>query len=283
MAEVVAGLGVSHAPSIAHVYDRGKTDEPAWQPLFTALDHAGQWLLELDLDALICIYNDHIDQYFLDAWPTFAIGTGERFPIADEGWTPRPFPPVPGHPALAEHLAASLMGAGVDVTVAREQVVDHGILSPLPLIDRNWAIPIVPLAVNVVWHPLPSPARCWQLGEAIGAAVASFGGAARIAVVGTGGLSHQLTGPNFGEVKPDWDREFLRLIDEDPEQLTKYSMTDFATRGGDHSIEVVQWMAMRAALPRNYRAAFTYYYPYQIMGYAVAGFCPPAVSGAGTT
>lgn len=274
MAEIVAGLGCSHAPSIAHVYDGRKTGEPEWKPLFDAFDHAEEWLLSLDLDAMICIYNDHIDQYFLDSWPQFAIGTGESFAIADEGWSPRPFPPVPGHPRLAQHLATELVAGGVDVAVAYEQVVDHGILSPLPVIDHDWAVPIVPIAVNVIWDPRPSPARCWEVGKALGAAIASFDSDARVAVIGTGGLSHQLTGPNFGVIRPDWDREFLRLIEEEPEKLTSYSLDDFAARGGEHSVEIVQWMAMRAALPEQTRVKFAYYYPYQIMGYGVVGFVP---------
>lgn len=274
MAEVVAGLACSHAPSIAHVYDGRKTDEPQWKPLFDAFDEAEQWLLSLDLDALVCIYNDHIDQHTLDAWPQFAIGVGEQFEIADEGWTPRPFPPVPGHSALASHIADQLIGNGVDISVAYRQVVDHGILSPLPVIDENWAVPIVPIAVNVIFDPRPSPRRCWQVGEAIGAAIRSFDPGARVAVIGTGGLSHQLSGPNFGRVSPEWDREFIGLIADSPEKLLDYTLDDFARLGGEHSVEVVQWMAMRAALPSDSKVRFAYYYPFQIMGYAVMGFQP---------
>jgi gallate dioxygenase len=274
MAEIVAGLACSHAPSIAHVYDGRKTGEPQWKPLFDAFDEAERWLLSLKLDALVCIYNDHIDQYTLDAWPQYAIGVGDQFEIADEGWAPRSFPPVPGHPALAGHIAQSLVQSGVDISVAYRQVLDHGILSPLPVIDENWAVPVVPIAVNVIFDPRPSPARCWAVGEAIGEAISSFDPDARIAVVGTGGLSHQLTGPNFGRIRPEWDREFMRLIEHSPETLLDYSIEDFAELGGEHSVEIVQWMAMRAAIPADSRVRFAYYYPFQIMGYAVVGFEP---------
>ncbi len=276
MAEIVAGLGCSHAPSIGHLYDGGKTHEAEWAPLFDAFRHAEQWLLERRPDALVCIYNDHIDHFSLDAWPQFAIGTGESFEIADEGWSPRDFPPVPGSPALARHIAAELVADGIDLTVAHRQAVDHGILSPLPVINSAWAFPIVPIAVNVIFDPRPSPARCWELGTALGKALGSFDAAARIAVIGTGGISHQLTGPDFGAVRPEWDREFLRLIAEEPDKLRSYSLDDFARLGGEHSVEVVQWMAMRAALPEGSTADFSFYYPRQIMGYGIAGFRPPA-------
>lgn len=275
MAEICGGLGCSHAPSIAHVYDQKRTEEPGWKPLFDGFARAEEWLRSLGADVLVVIYNDHIDQYPLESWPQFAIGVGEQFDVADEGWLPRNFPPVPGHPALAMHLASELVASGVDVSVAYQQVVDHGILSPLPLLDRSWAIPIVPIEVNVIFDPRPSPARCWQFGKALGEAIATFESGTKVAVVGTGGLSHQLTGSSFGRVQPEWDREFLRLIQDDPEKLTAYSTADFARLGGDHSVEIVQWMAMRAALPPGTRAEFVFYYPYQIMGYGIAGFRPP--------
>jgi hypothetical protein len=274
MAEIVAGLGCSHAPSIAHVYDGRRTREPEWRPLFDAFDRAEKWLMSRGADVLVCIYNDHIDQYSLDAWPQFAIGVGAEFAIADEGWLPRDFPPVPGHPELAMHLATEMVGSGVDISVAYEQVVDHGILSPLPVIDNNWALPIIPIEVNVIFDPRPSPARCWQMGQALGDAIRSFPGDLKVAVVGTGGLSHQLTGPDFGQIRPEWDREFMALMVSSPEKLIGYTTEDFARLGGEHSVEIVQWMAMRAALPVQASVALQYYYAFQIMGYGIIGFEP---------
>lgn len=272
MADIVAGLGCSHAPSIAHVYDQKRTTEPQWTPLFTSFDLARDWIVEQEPDAMVVIYNDHIDQFFLDAWPTFSIGTGAEFPIADEGWGPREFPPVPGHPELARHIANYMVDNGVDLTVCHEQVVDHGILSPLPLIDQGWAFPIVPIAFNVIWDPRPSPKRAWEFGQKLGEAIRSFGDA-RVVVVGTGGLSHHLTGTTFGQIDPIWDLEFLRLIDEEPESLIDYTLDQFAELGGEHSVEVIQWMAMRAAIG-DAHMTFKYYYPYMIMGYGIAGFLP---------
>lgn len=272
MGTVVAGFACSHAPSIAHVYDHGKTHDEQWRPLFDAMEKGRQWLMSKAPDALVIIYNDHIDQFFLDAWPTFSIGTGRRFPIADEGWGPRDFPPVPGVPDLAGHLAGGLVERGVDITVCHEQVVDHGILSPLPLIDKQWSVPIIPIAVNVIFDPRPSPARCSELGAALRLAVEDFPADRRVAVIGTGGLSHHLTGPTFGQVDPEWDLEFMRLIEHEPETLNERELDDFAKLGGEHSVEVVQWMAMRAAVGDAAAAEFKMYYPHQIMGYGAMGF-----------
>ncbi len=98
--------------------------------------------------------------------------------------------------------------------------IDHGILSILPLLwDTPWPAPIVPLAVNVIQHPLPTARRLYKLGQALRRAAESYPADLRVVVMGTGGLSHQLSGARFGFVNPDWDNEFLDLIERDPEAL----------------------------------------------------------------
>jgi gallate dioxygenase len=273
VARIVGGLGVSHAPSIGAIYDRKETETEQWAPLFASIREGGEFLKRLRPDALLVFYNDHMDQNWLDNWPTFQVGIADQFEIADEGFGPRGFPPVPGHRALAEHVARSLVESDFDISVSRDMEVDHGIISPLPVVNEQW-IPIVPVGVNVVWEPLPSPRRCWQLGEAVGAAIQSFEQDIRVAVIGTGGLSHEIDGPRFGTIYYEWDRQFLDLIESEPRKLLEYSMADFQRLGGHHSVEIVQWIAMRAAV-QDAPLEFKYYYPKQVMGYAVAAFAAP--------
>src|SRR5919202_7058704 len=98
MARLIGGIGASHAPSMEHVYDAGEearmNDE--WRPLFGAFQQVASWFDEVEPDRLIVIYNDHFDHFFLDAYPSFALGLSDEYPIADEGQGPRPFPPVRG-------------------------------------------------------------------------------------------------------------------------------------------------------------------------------------------
>jgi hypothetical protein len=143
--------------------------------------------------------------------------------------------------------------------------------------EGGWKIPIVPLAVNVILHPLPSPLRCWKLGQALRRAVLSYAEDLDVVVVGTGGLSHQLTGPQFGRVTPDWDKEFMRLLAEEPESLTRYTYAELIKLGGTESVEVVNWLAMRGALPADARPVVEAYYAHRIMGYGLQAF---AVEGA---
>ena len=279
MARVVGGIGASHAPSMEHIYDAGEevrsSDE--WQPLFGPFKQVADWLEELRPDRLVVVYNDHMDQFFLDAYPTFALGVADTYPVADEGFGARPFPPLPGDAKLGWHIARSLVADEFDITICQELEVDHGVISPLPMVDfsegeEGWKIPIVPLAVNVILHPLPSPLRCWKLGQALRRAILSFEDDLRVVVVGTGGLSHQLTGPRFGKVEPEWDREFMRLLAHEPEKLTGYTHEQLIKLGGTESVEVVNWLAMRGALPASARPHIEAYYAHRIMGYGLTAY-----------
>jgi protocatechuate 4,5-dioxygenase, beta chain len=282
MARIIGGIGASHAPSMEHVYDAGAevrlSDE--WQPLFGPFQDVAKWLEEARPDRLIVIYNDHMDGFFLDAYPTFALGIADEYPIADEGFGARPFPPVPGDAAFSWHVARSLVADEFDITMCMELEVDHGVISPLPMVDfsegEGWKIPIVPLAVNVILHPLPTPARCYKLGQAIRRAVLSYREDLSVVVVGTGGLSHQLTGPRFGRVEPEWDREFMRLLVNEPETLCDLTHEELIKRGGTESVEVVLWLAMRGALPKEARPIVEAYYAHRIMGYGLQAYAAAA-------
>jgi hypothetical protein len=261
------------------VYDAGedvrRSDE--WEPLFGPFERVARWLEERRPDRLVVIYNDHMDAFFLDKYPTFALGLADEYPVADEGFGARPFPPLPGDSKLGWHIARSLVADEFDITMCQELEVDHGVISPLPMVDfaegeGGWKIPIVPLAVNVILHPLPTPRRCFKLGQALRRAVLSYPEDLGVVVVGTGGLSHQLTGPRFGRVTPEWDREFMRLLAEDPERLCELTHEELIIRGGTESVEVVLWLAMRGALEREARPLVESYYAHRIMGYGLQAY-----------
>jgi protocatechuate 4,5-dioxygenase, beta chain len=279
MARIIGGIGASHAPSMEHVYDAGEgvrgSDE--WQPLFGPFGEVAQWLEQLRPDRLIVVYNDHMDEFFLNAYPTFALGVADSYPVADEGFGARPFPPLPGDAAFGWHIARSLVADEFDITICQELEVDHGVISPLPMVDfsegdSDWKIPIVPLAVNVILHPLPTPRRCYKLGQALRRAILSYPEDLKVVVAGTGGLSHQLTGTAFGAVREEWDKEFMRLLAEEPETLCDYTHEQLIKLGGTESVEVVNWLAMRGALPATARPIVEAYYAHRIMGYGLAAY-----------
>jgi len=270
MGRIIGGIGTSHAPSIAQAYDRGKQKDPLWAPLFDGYAPAKEWLDGHKPDLLIILYNDHMNRFFFDAYPTFAVGVGDVHPQADEGWGKRDLLDVPGDAGFAWHLARSLVADEFDPTICQEMTIDHGILSILPLLcAMPWTTPIVPIAVNVIQHPLPTAKRLHKLGRALRRAVESYEPDFKVVVLGTGGLSHQLHGARFGLVNPEWDNQFLDMIESDPAPLAELSHRDYMERGGAESVEMIMWLGMRGALDDKVRRVHRNYHAPLITGYGL--------------
>ncbi|MBP0495620.1 gallate dioxygenase [Roseomonas indoligenes] len=263
MARIIGGIGTSHVPTIGVAYDKGKQEDPSWSPLFKGYEPARQWLAEKKPDVLVFFYNDHLNAFFYDLYPTFAIGVAPGYDVADEGAGRRPLPILPGHPGLSAHIAECLVNEEFDPAVFQDRPLDHGVFSPLPLLwphQEKWPGAVVPIEVNVVQHPLPTAMRCWKLGKALRRAIESYPEDITVAVVGTGGLSHQIHGERTGYNDTEWDMRFIELIEKDPEQLAKMKHVDYIRLGGAESVEVIMWLAMRGALSDDITKVHQNYY-----------------------
>jgi protocatechuate 4,5-dioxygenase beta chain len=263
MARVTAGITTSHVPAIGAAIDRGKTTEPYWARVFAGYEFSKRWIAEHRPDVIFLVYNDHATAFSLDVVPTFAIGCGDRFAPADEGWGPRPVPVVQGHPELASHIAQSVIQQDFDLTIVNNLEVDHGLTIPLSLMfgqPAEWPCRVIPFAVNVVLYPPPSGNRCYQLGKALRRAIDSYDEDLNVQVWGTGGMSHQLQGTRAGLINKEFDREFVdRLIDE-PDRLAQMPHIDYVREAGSEGIELVMWLIMRGALDAKVRTVHRFYH-----------------------
>lgn len=253
MAEILYGVATSHVPAIGAAIDNGREETPYWKPLFEGYEGARKWMADADPDVLILAYNDHASAFDLDLIPTFAIGVAEEFPIADEGYGPRPIPPVPGHPDLAWHLAESLILDEFDMTIVNYLPVDHGLTVPLSILygkPERWPARVIPLSVNVIQYPPPTGRRCFALGKAIRRAVESYPDTEdlKVAVLGTGGMSHQLQGERAGFINTPFDTAYLNRLADDAEALTEISHTELLRDAGSEGIELVMWLIARGAM-----------------------------------
>ena len=276
MGRIVAGIGTSHVPSIGGAYDRGKTATPAWKPLFDAYVPVRQWLQEQQVDVCIMVYNDHGADFFFDKYPTFAVGCADRYAIADEGFGVRPLPEIRGDLAFSQHLCRSLVYDEFDLTICQEMAVEHGFLVPMHLCfdpqADGWPVACVPLEVNVLQHPLPTARRCFRLGEAIRRAVESYPKDIKVAIVGTGGMSHQLTGPHFGAMNEKEDLAFLDALERDPESLTRLTHEEMMHKYGVEGIELIMWLVMRGALAPGAKKVHRSYYAPMTTGMGLITF-----------
>jgi protocatechuate 4,5-dioxygenase beta chain len=263
VARITAGIAVSHVPAIGAALDFGRTEEPYWRPVFAGFEWTKSWIAENPPDVVILIYNDHASAFSLEMIPTFAIGCAETFAPADEGWGPRPVPVVVGHPDLAWHLAQSLVLDEFDVTIANKLDVDHGLTVPLSLMfgqPEAWPTRVIPIEVNVVQYPPPTGNRCWLLGEAIARAVAAFPEDLNVQIWGTGGMSHQLQGPRAGLINRPFDTSYLDRLTADPDALRTMPHLEYLREAGSEGIELVMWLIMRGALPREVTELYRFYH-----------------------
>ena len=255
MARITASVFTSHVPAIGAALDLGKTAEPYWQPVFQGYEFSKQWMKDKQPDVIILVFNDHATAFSLDMIPTFAIGTAAQYQPADEGWGPRPVPVVQGHPALAAHIAQSVIQQDFDLTIVNKMDVDHGLTVPLSLMCGQppadhfaWPCPVIPFAVNVVQYPVPSGQRCFNLGQAIRRAVESFDEDLNVHIWGTGGMSHQLQGPRAGLINREFDNAFLDKLIADPAAAAAIAHIDYVREAGSEGIELVMWLIARGAM-----------------------------------
>jgi protocatechuate 4,5-dioxygenase, beta chain len=250
MASIIGGITTSHVPAIGRAIAKGLQDDPYWKPFFAGFTPVRQWLAEVKPDVAVVFYNDHGLNFFLDKMPTFAVGAAAEYRNADEGWGIPQVPPFTGSTELSWHLIESLVAQDFDLTTCQEMKVDHAFTLPLALLwpDQKWPVQVVPVCINTVLFPLPSAARCLALGQAVGRAIQSWQSDARVVVLGTGGLSHQLEGERAGHINKPFDIAFMDSMAKDPAWATRYSINDLVREAGTQGIELLNWVAARGAL-----------------------------------
>lgn len=251
MAQIVGGLGTSHVPSIGVAIDKGLVETPDWKPFFDGYDAGKAWMAEKKPDVAVVIFNDHGNTFFLDRVPTFAVGVGDTYKPADEGWGPRAVPDFEGAVDLSWHLVDRLVERHFDPMVCRDIAVDHGCQVPMELFfgrPEAWPVKIIPIWVNTIQFPIPTPQRCWELGKALREAIESFPGDDRVVIMGTGGLSHQLQGRRAGFLNEQADRAWLDGIATDPAKYREMSREDYVETFGSEGAELIMWLVMRAAM-----------------------------------
>jgi 3-O-methylgallate 3,4-dioxygenase len=186
------------------------------------LDKLTEVIASVPVDVMIVVSNIHRVRDD-DNHPVFGIVRADSFETArmsqrlfdpnakhfeDMGRTPEEIVAVrPGHPALANHLIETLIDDNFDV--ASTDVIPKGV--PLDdafafpdewMLKRN-NIPMVPLQVS---RDLPNQAtssRCYDLGTALRRAVEKWPVDARVGVIASGGLSHQVVDEELDKLVVD--------------------------------------------------------------------------------
>jgi aromatic ring-opening dioxygenase catalytic subunit (LigB family) len=245
MSLVYAGV-CSHAPGITGRADL--VDDTALRDEFYAAFELQRKEIETSgAEALIVVAAEHFANFFMNNMPAYCVGMADYYegPIEDPEWLKIAKRKIPGNADLSLRLTREIMQT-VDVAYAEEWKFDHGIIVPLNFITPKYDLPIVPVNINCQGPPLTPLPRAWAFGEALRRACDKV--PERIAIVGTGGISHWPATPDSGKINEEWDRDFLdRLMRNDKAALLDYSDEQTYAEAGQGGFEIRTFIAIAAA------------------------------------
>ena len=245
MSLVYAGV-CSHGPGMtgrAHLVENtARRDE-----LFAKMDDMRTDIAASGAEALLVVAAEHFANFFMNNMPAFCIGMADSYdgPIEDPNWLRIARTRVPGNADLSRRLVREVMQT-VDTAYAEEWKFDHGIMVPLHFLTPNFDLPIIPANINCQGPPLTPLTRAWAFGEALRRACDAV--PEKIALVGTGGISHWPATPDSGKINEAWDRAFLdRLLRQDRDALLAYTDEETYRDGGQGGFEIRTYIAAAAA------------------------------------
>lgn len=258
MAEIVAGFGMPHNPGAPALVLR---DGPQCETARFYSEMAKE-LAAAAPDVLIIFTNDHFNTFFLDNFPTFAIGIAEAT-AGPNDQTPMPHYKVAVPGALAAHIRSSAIAGGFDISLAQDFEVDHAVMVPLHFLTPGMGIPVLPIFINCLAPPLPSAQRCLALGEAVRGALAAWPQPLRVAVIGSGSFSLEIGGPkipvgNRAACTPDpqWSQHVQdRLREARVDDLVAEATTARMLRAGNIGGELLNWIALLGVIGARKPAA----------------------------
>ena len=245
MSLVYSGV-LSHAPGITGRAHLVKNTEKR-EEFYAALNRQREEIEASGAEALVVMAAEHFANFFMDNMPAYCVGIGERYygPIEDPEWLAIQKTSIPGAPDVGTRIVREMMHS-VDVAFAEEWKFDHGIMVPLHFLTPSYDLPIIPVNINCQGPPLTPLHRAWAFGEALRRACDSV--PEKIAVVGTGGISHWPATPDSGKINEAWDLEFLdRLMRADKDALLSYTDEETYRDAGQGGFEIRTFLASAAA------------------------------------
>jgi protocatechuate 4,5-dioxygenase beta chain len=218
MSTIVQVLCTPHAPTLPGAAARGSN---APEPLQRTIGHFATLrgrLADARPDVLVVVSGDHLNQWFYDNMPTFAIGKAARaqgpFPHEQELFGVGSYDTALERD-VARHLLRSGLKQGIDFSYSDEFLLDHGFTVPLNFLRPEQDLPVVPIFTNVLAPPVPPGRRFYELGAAVAEMLEAHPADLRVAIIASGHLSNAIGGPNMADlVRPDnpWDLQTWEQI-----------------------------------------------------------------------
>lgn len=270
MSLVFAGV-CSHAPGITA---RAERADPVVRDAFYAhLNNMRQAITDSGAEALLIIAAEHFANFFMNNMPAYCIGMADYYegPIEDPDWLHIKRTQIPGNKELSKKMIVEVMQT-VDTAYSEEWKFDHGISVPLHFLTPDYDLPVIPVNLNCQGPPLTPMHRAWEFGRALRRACDAV--PEKIAIVGTGGISHWPATPDSGKINEQWDRDFLaKFVVNDKDAMLAYHDNDIYRDAGQGGFEIRTFIATAASCPEH-KATLHFYAPIPIfaVGCTVAWF-----------
>ena len=249
MAQVVAAMALTHSPGLTGWFDRAPEDQR--REARRALDLMRERLRAARPDVILLFSNDHLLNWPINNTPEYTVGIGaEHVGPADwyDEWLALEKYRIPGHPALARYLVNEGARRRLAFAYLRDMQFDDGVSVPMHYLNPEGDIALVPVTMNCTVPPIPTPERAYQVGTTLCEMVHAYPGPERVAVLATGGLSHEPGGPRYFWVDEEFDRWFLDLLRKgDHEALVREcTLERMEAAGSGGTAELLAWMVALA-------------------------------------
>src|SRR6266481_4560830 len=205
MAEIVAAMAMTHSPGLTGWFDRAPKDYQ--EQALRAMGEMRERLARARPDVVVVFSNDHLLNWPINNTPEYTVG------IAGE------------HVGPAEWY-------------------DDGVSVPMHYLNPSGSIPLVPVTMNCTVPPIPTPERAYQVGTTLREMLKAYPGNERIAILATGGLSHEPGGPRYFWVDEEFDLWFLDLLKKGDHQalLRECTLERMEEAGSGGTAELIAWV-----------------------------------------
>jgi aromatic ring-opening dioxygenase catalytic subunit (LigB family) len=249
MARVVSAMAMTHSPGLTGWFDRAPAHFQS--QALRAFAEMQERLVASRPDVIVLFTNDHLLNWPINNTPEYTVGIGgEHVGPADwyDEWLALEKYRIPGHPKLARYIVDEGARRRLAFAYLRQMQFDDGVSVPMHYLNPTGAIPLVPVSMNCTVPPIPTPERAYQVGATLRELFASYPGDERIALLATGGLSHEPGGPRYFWVDEQFDLWFLDLLKKGDHAalLRDCTLGRMEAAGSGGTAELLAWIVVLA-------------------------------------
>lgn len=250
MAEIVAALATSHTPGLTGWFDSASEDFQ--RRSLSAFEKMRAHLDAAQPDVLLIFGNDHLINWPINNTPEYTVGVAVEFSGPHEwykSWLQLDEYKIAGNPGLARHIVNGAAQHEIAMSYLREDMqFDDAFSVPLTHLNPDMKIPMIPISMNCTVPPIPTPERAYRVGRVLREVIGNYPGSERVAVIGSGGLSHEPGGPRYFFIDEAFDQWFLEMMAAGDHQklLQECTLGRLEEAGSGGTAELIAWFSALA-------------------------------------